>query len=507
MRAIVYSRVSTDAQERDGTSIETQERASLEFARSQGWTVITCIRDTASGYSLDRPGIERVRGLLRDGSADVVLSYAVDRLSRNQNQIGVLFDEAQSAGARLEFITERFEDTAIGRFILAARAFIAEVEREKIAERTMRGKAERARAGKLPQGTGKGIYGYCYYRQTGRREIDADQAVIVRRVYERYLQLRSFSAVAGELNSENVTAFSGGRWYPLTIRVMLRNESYAGRSVYRRTRRVKVRDKTTGKRRTRVEQRPPQDWIEMVGLTPPIVSRDVWERVQAILDDPERIRRRPTARFYALSGRARCGICGAAMVGQTLTVKGSPYRYYRCRHVYDKNTSRACSARYVRGDELEVAVWAEVKRILSNPAIVLQELERGHGEDGVPDEIEQLERQRASVLDREKRLVRLYSFGEIDDAVVQKECADLRKRRAVIEQRLQALRQVTLPVVQRIDVFGLEHASKAVAEWLEQARRGGANLGLRSSAGASRSDVDECNADWCHSGGGARVYR
>ena len=58
----------------------------------------------------------------------MLLSYAVDRLSRNQNHIGVVFDEVQQAGAQLEFVTERFEDTAIGRFILAARAFIARWE-------------------------------------------------------------------------------------------------------------------------------------------------------------------------------------------------------------------------------------------------------------------------------------------------------------------------------------------------------------------------------------------
>ncbi len=139
MRAIVYARVSTDTQERDGTSLDTQERACLQFAREQGWRIVESVRDVASGFSLDRPGIERVRRLLRDGAADVVIAYAVDRVSRNQNQIGVLFDEVQQAGARLEFVTERFEDTAVGRFILAARAFIAEVEREKIVERTMRG--------------------------------------------------------------------------------------------------------------------------------------------------------------------------------------------------------------------------------------------------------------------------------------------------------------------------------------------------------------------------------
>src|SRR3954469_3654102 len=102
MRAIVYSRVSTDAQERDGTSLDTHERACLDFARQQGWRVIETIRDTASGYTLDRPGMEGVRRLIRDGAVDVVLSYAVDRLARNQTKLAVLLDESDEAGVALE---------------------------------------------------------------------------------------------------------------------------------------------------------------------------------------------------------------------------------------------------------------------------------------------------------------------------------------------------------------------------------------------------------------------
>ena len=155
MRAIIYLRVSTDAQEREGTSLDTQGRESIEYAEAAGWTVTRIIRDVASGASLDRPGLEQVRRAMRDGSCDVVLAHAVDRLSRNQNHIGVLLDEAEEAGVRLDFVTEEFEQTLVGQFILAARAFVAATEREKTVERTVRGKKERARSGRLPQATGK----------------------------------------------------------------------------------------------------------------------------------------------------------------------------------------------------------------------------------------------------------------------------------------------------------------------------------------------------------------
>ena len=114
-RAIVYSRVSTSGQQRDSNSLEAQDRAGLEHANENRWPVVESIRDNAGGFTLDRPGMKRLLALLRGGTVDVVVAHAVDRLSRNKNDVGLLFDEIEQAGARLEFASEKFEDTAVGR--------------------------------------------------------------------------------------------------------------------------------------------------------------------------------------------------------------------------------------------------------------------------------------------------------------------------------------------------------------------------------------------------------
>ena len=469
VRVIVYSRVSTDAQERDGTSLDTQERACIEYAQAKGWQVVECIRDAASGYSLERPGIVRLQRLLQEGTADIVVSYAVDRLSRNQNHIGVLFDTMEQSEARMEFVTENFEDTAVGRFILAARAFIAEVEREKIAERTAWGKAERARQGRIPHGMGKGTYGYIYNPETGQREIDPAQAAIVRRVFQRYAEMRSFSAVTNELNAADVPSFTQGRWYPLTIRRILTNESYTGKLVYRRTQRVKVRSTNGKKPRSRVVERPEADWIEIDGASPPIIDEAVWRRVQEILSDPERTKQRPRQNFYALRGRMKCGVCGAAMVGQTLTTKGKPYKYYRCRHLYDRNTSWRCSARYVPADLLEDSIWSQVKQVLSDPTIVFQEMMRQSEQIVDHDEVTRLERELAELEERERRLVQLFTLGQVSDTAIGDEANAIRPQRALREEQLRALHPATNTNVPRIDASMLEQACSAVAAWLDQA--------------------------------------
>lgn len=467
--AVIYTRVSTDAQERDGTSLDTQERACLAHAQAAGWQVTQRIRDTASGSTLDRPGIDLLRGMLREGTVDVVIAYAVDRLSRNQNHIGVLFDDVEQAGARLEFVTEKFEDTAIGRFILAARAFIGEVEREKISERTMRGKAERARLGKIPQGTGKGIYGYTYNQESGHREVNEAQAVVVQRIFQRYAEIRSVSAISTELNDEGVPAFMGGPWYPVTIRHMLDNESYAGRFVYRRTKRVKTRSATGGHRVNKVIERPSDDRIAVEGCTPRIVDEDLWQRVQDILNDPERTRRQRTHGSYPLRGRLNCGVCGSSMVGQTLTSKNKPYKYYRCRHIYNKNTGHSCSARYVRGGRLEEGVWSEVAKALTDPQVVLRELEKLAADEVDTSEVVRLE---ALVVDlgmREERLVRMCSLGEFSEELVQKEMADISSQRKLLAEKLDTLNRPGDLQVLPTGPGNLSWACTAIAKWLDAA--------------------------------------
>jgi hypothetical protein len=232
----------------------------------------------------------------------------------------------------------------------------------------MRGKLERARQGRLPQAAGAGHYGYRYDAALGVRIVVPEQAEVVQRMFERFLVLRSHSAVAGELNGARVPAFQGGRWYPLTVRRMLTAETYRGRTYFCKTRRLR---QGPYRRSGRVVERPNEEWIEVPGVTPRIVSDALWVAVQQALAEPVPARVRSA---YLLSKRIDCLLCGAPMVGHTLSSKGYRTRYYRCRHSFDRNSGGSCSARYVRADALERAVLDELERRepLSPAASVLE---------------------------------------------------------------------------------------------------------------------------------------
>ena len=161
-RAAIYVRVSSAHQEQDGTSLESQEERCRNDAAERGLTVdeTNVYREVYSGAVLhERPQLTALRQEARDGAFSAVICYAVDRLSRNQAHLYIVAEELEGTGVRLEFVTEDFEDSAVGKFIRSAKAFAAEVEREKFRERSMRGKVARVQSGKLMHGKTP-LYGY-----------------------------------------------------------------------------------------------------------------------------------------------------------------------------------------------------------------------------------------------------------------------------------------------------------------------------------------------------------
>src|SRR5262249_25032569 len=136
-RVIIYSRVSTRKQEDNGASLDTQEARCRAYAEERGWEIVAAYREVHTRVELwERPKLSEAREILRSGSADVLLVHALDRLSARDIHIAVLMDEAERFGTSIDSVTEEIETTPIGRLVLQVLAFAAELEREKIMERT-----------------------------------------------------------------------------------------------------------------------------------------------------------------------------------------------------------------------------------------------------------------------------------------------------------------------------------------------------------------------------------
>jgi site-specific DNA recombinase len=182
---------------------------------------------------------------------------------------------------------------------------VGEVEREKIRERTSRGRAKRA-----SEGSFIGAHPYGYRRiARGVIEVDEAQAAVVRRIYALYLENVGMKALADRLTAEGARTRSGRLWCAKQVRDVLANDTYIGIMTYGR------------------EQYP--------GAAPAIIDRETWEAVRERVARKSRLPagRTQTSEFL-LTGLLHCGECGGRMIGGRSRVKKATkqygYRYYEC---------------------------------------------------------------------------------------------------------------------------------------------------------------------------------
>lgn len=349
MRAVIYCRVSTDKQEKDGTSLETQEARCREYASEKGWQVVMCYREAFSGAKYrERPLLTEARGLLRNKQADVLLCYALDRLSRNQTHTAVIADDIEHAGGQLAFVTEDFEDSAVGKFLRQAKSFAAEVEREKFAERSQRGMLAKMQGGK-PRPGPRPLYGY-RYADASKRYLLPDEvtAPVVKRVFTLARGGASLRTICAALDAEGVPRpYKAKHWQPSSVNKMLANPAYIGSAA--------------AMRYTKTDM-PAIPLPE--GTLPPLVDAETFAVVAGKLarnkQDSVRNARFPEA--FLLRGMVFCGQCGRAAAAQSEARKGG------FLHRYAVNTSttshRDCPSASMIAHELDSLVWAKVEALM-----------------------------------------------------------------------------------------------------------------------------------------------
>ena len=127
--------------------------------------VDTYADDGYSGEILARPELDRLRDDAKAKKFDAVLIHAVDRLGRNHIHAGVVIEELQKHGIEVIFLNAPPTDTPEGRLLFDIQSVVAQFEKEKIKERTRRGRLHKAKKG-LVVGTPP-PYGYRYVKKEG----------------------------------------------------------------------------------------------------------------------------------------------------------------------------------------------------------------------------------------------------------------------------------------------------------------------------------------------------
>jgi site-specific DNA recombinase len=155
----LYCRVSTDPQE-DNTSLDEQEATGRAYCAENGLLIGMVYREVFSGFQYrEREKLDLMRRRYREGKIQGVVIRTLDRLSRSQVHNAILMEEMEHHSATLYCVKESIDDTPMGKFIRMVLAFVAEMEREKIMDRTTTGRVNKAKEGKVVSGS-KAPYGW-----------------------------------------------------------------------------------------------------------------------------------------------------------------------------------------------------------------------------------------------------------------------------------------------------------------------------------------------------------
>lgn len=403
LRVGVYTRVSTDDQATRGYSLSSQLKACRQRANELGATnIIDYIDDGHSGAFLDRPGMNELREAIRRKEIDVVICYDPDRFARNLSHQLIVTEEIENSGARLEFINFDWQNTPEGRLFYSIRGAVSAYEREKIKERSMRGKKEKALAGKIVNNTNP--YGYRYDKEAGTYVIHEEEAEMVRNIFKWYTE-----EGLGLLRICERLALHGYRtrtgkpyWAISSVNHILTNEMYTGTAWAFKTYKRKIAPKKYDR-----YIRPKEDWVAIP--VPQIIDHATFEATKRQAALNLKWADRNVKHNYLLRGLVECPVCGARM-NISYTRKGNKKTvYYRCPTGKVENRKHIgqappmCPARTIPAAILEELFWEELLRISSNPKLLKETIK-----DSTKTVVDtkDIEKQLASLDSAEKKLIR-----------------------------------------------------------------------------------------------------
>jgi len=312
----IWIRVSTEDQAK-GESPEHHEERARSYAKSRGWNVkeVYDLAGQSGKAVMQHPEAKRMMADIERGHITGLVFSKLARLSRNRRELEDFADFFNHHQADLISLSEAIDtSTAGGRMFFHLLGVFAQWEREEITERVNASVLTRAKLGKSING--KAPYGYRW--KDRKLLVQPEEAAVRRKAYELFLQCRRKGQVARELNAAGYRTREGSIWRDTSILRILDESSAKGLYVFNTMRQ-------TGDWRT--EPKPESEWGR--AECPPIVSEDLWNQVNQIIEEQLKAWKKPgKPPVHLFSGLARCS-CGHKMY---VAANNPKYFCRKCRN-------------------------------------------------------------------------------------------------------------------------------------------------------------------------------
>jgi site-specific DNA recombinase len=321
-KAVVYARVSSKEQEKEGFSIPAQLKLLKDYAAAQGFAVATEYVDVETAKQAGRTAFgEMIAQLKAQPSIRVLLVEKTDRLYRNLKD-WVTVDDLE---VEIHFVKEGVVlsrgSRSSEKFMHGIKVLMAKNYIDNLSEKARKGMQEKAEQGIWPTVAPLGYRNVAGADGKKIIEPDPESAPIISRLFEWYATgMLSLKEAAQKAKAAGLVYRKSGAPVPVsTVHTTLRNRLYMGEF----------------------------EWNGRVylGKHQPLVTYDLWERVQSVLDGRHAKKHRRVKHDFAFSGLIACGHCGCSIVGE---IKKQRYVYYHCTGYKGR-----CKEPYVREEVIE----------------------------------------------------------------------------------------------------------------------------------------------------------
>jgi len=447
VRIGLYARVSSEKQAQEKT-IESQIACIIDYANSIGEKIdpdLHFIDNGISGAYLERPGLDKLRDKAFLGEVTKVYLLSPDGLSRKSAHQVLLIEEMKRLGVNFAFVNRQIGDTPEDQMLLQIQGIVAEYEREKILERSRRGKLYAAKQGKVNV-LGGAPYGYHYKKVTDIDDatyvIHPKEALVVQEPYFLYCK-KDFSI--GEIaryftNKGCITRSGKAFWERSVIWGMLRNPAYKGTAAFRKTKRFRGIKKTKlaldrgnklNRQPSNSRERPKEDWIYI--SVPAIINERDFDFAQQKLKNNIKFSPRNNKKYnYLLSGLLRCNTCRYSLYGRAASNSKYKRLYYRCmgQDGYRRAEGKVCKGHPVRVEAIDDLVWQSLKDLLLEPEIIIGEYQRRLNSIQINHEeiLFQKNNEIARVKKERDRLIDLFQSGLVEKNEIETKLKNIRSK-------------------------------------------------------------------------------
>lgn len=402
----IYARKSVYAEDSD--SIETQIKICEEYINSHFENIKGILKYIDEGYTganTQRPAFNLLLNDVHQKKIDALVCYKIDRISRNVIDFSKTFEELQTNGIQFISVKEQIDtSTPLGRAMMYICSVFAQMERETIAERVKDNMLELAKAGKWPGG--KAPLGYKLQRVMINSRIHSilvenpDELSLLNYIFDSFLEGNTLSGLETKFRKENIKSINGKYFSSTQIHQILSCPHYVAatkeiydyfkakgcimvppREEFDGTHGLLVYGRTSGGKRRKHVDNPPNMWVVTIGLHKPLISAEKWLAVQERFGK-NKFNKTRKHQIGILKGIIRCK-CGRKMATKRKydKVYGKVYEHYFCRY-RERTCGILCDAPMVSIEDIDSKVLALLKHLSVNKKDI--ELYMNNDKDNIP---------------------------------------------------------------------------------------------------------------------------